>query len=539
MGTFTGIPLWILLVILGSLNAINVAHNGKVCSSWGNFHFKNFDGDVFYFPGTCNYVYSSHCKSTYEDFNIQIRRSVVNNVPVIEKITMKIDELVVQIDSSSVQVNGEVVQLPYGCSGVQIEKNGVYLKVSSKLGLVFMWNEDESLLLELDQKYANQTCGLCGDYSSISINNELISDANVTVFRPSSFYIVVETTLGVQIVAQLIPFMQVYVILDPSFKTKTCGLCGNFNDKQTDDFQTINGVIEGTAASFANTWKTQASCPNVKNVYENPCSLSVENEKYAQHWCGLIADPSGPFVACHSQVNAEIYTQNCMFDTCNCEKTEDCMCAALSSYVHACAAKGIIFTGWRSNVCSKYMNTCPKTLNYTYSVTTCQPTCRSLSEPDVTCNVKFVPVDGCTCTKGYYMDDSGKCVPAAACPCYYRGSAVPSGEVVHDNGIQCTCTQGKLSCIGSPVPACSAPMVYFDCKNSSYGTRGAECQKSCQTLDMECYSTKCVSGCVCPQGLVSDGEGKCIAEDQCPCIHNDATYQPGEKVKIKCNTWYV
>ncbi|CAH2325411.1 mucin-5AC [Pelobates cultripes] len=858
MGTFTGIPLWILLVILGSLNvvltgpprisiiqavatnpdvkAINVAHNGKVCSTWGNFHFKNFDGYVFYFPGTCNYVYSSHCKSTYEDFNIQIRRSVVNNVPVIEKITMKIDELVVQIDSSSVEVNGEVVQLPYGCSGVQIEKNGVYLKVSSKLGLVFMWNEDESLLLELDQKYANQTCGLCGDYSSISINNEFISDgvqitetqfgnlqkmdgpteqcldvppqpksnctdyenicegilmgaafsncrslvdveqyietcvkdlclcnsnvttlclcdtfaeysrqcahaggqpqnwrtpdlcpkkcpynmeyqecgspcgdtctnpervvicedhclegcfcppgtvfddisnagcipiekcsctfnsdtytagtsystscstcvcsagkwdcqnipcpatcsiqggshittydqthynvfgdcnyvlskvcsgydftvlaelrkcgltesetclksatvmlnggetvvvikpcgsvyvnniytqlplsaAKVTVFRPSSFYIVVETNLGVQIVAQLIPLMQVYVTLDPSFMTKTCGLCGNFNDKQTDDFQTINGVIEGTAASFANTWKTQASCPNVKNLYENPCSLSVQNglEKYAQHWCGLIADPSGPFFPCHSQVNTEIYIQNCMFDTCNCEKTEDCMCAAVSSYVHACAAKGIILTGWRADVCSNYMNTCPKTLNYTYSVTTCQPTCRSLSEPDVTCNIQFVPVDGCTCTKGYYMDDSGKCVLANACLCYYQGSAVPSGEVVYDNGIQCTCTQGQFSCIGSPVPVrstCSAPMVYFDYCMKDGTTPSRYLRKACKACSKD-YSTKCVSGCVCPEGLVSDGEGKCIAEDQCPCIHNDATYKPGGKVKIKCNT---
>ncbi|XP_075422974.1 mucin-5AC-like [Ascaphus truei] len=880
MGTFNRIPLWILLLVSGPLNAqsqynygseevidytddiviqqqqdilvtgpprisvipvlpttpvvkaINTAHNNRVCSTWGNFHFKNFDGDVFHFPGTCNYLYSSHCKSTYEDFNIQIRRAVVNNAPVIDRITMKIDGMVVEINPNSVVVNGQTVQLPFSGSGVQIEKNGVYLKVSSKLGLVFMWNDDDSLLLELDEKYANQTCGLCGDYNSISIHNEFMSNgvqvtetqfgnlqkmdgpteqcqdapptpksnctdyenicegillgsafakchslvgvekyieacvqdlcgcdskmtsiclcntfseysrqcahaggqpenwrtpelcpmkcafnmeyqecgspcadtcsnpergvlcedhclegcfcpagtvfddinnsgcvpidkcsctynsdtyasgtsystscstcvcsagrwncknmpcpatcaveggshittydqthynvhgdcnyvlskvcgentftvvaelrkcgltdsetclksaiiildggetiviikpcgsvyvnriytqlpvsaANVTIFRPSSFYIIVQTQLGAQIVAQLTPFMQIYVVLDPSFKNKTCGLCGNFNDKQTDDFQTMNGVIEGTAAAFANTWKTQADCPNVQNIYEDPCSLSVENEKYAQHWCGLITDPSGFFAPCHSQVNPEVYQQNCMFDTCNCEKSEDCMCAALSSYVRACAAKGVILTGWRSNVCNKYINTCPKSLNYTYSVSTCQPTCRSLSEPDVTCSIKFVPVDGCACSKDFYMDDSGKCVPAAVCPCYYRGSPVPSGEVIHDNGILCTCTQGKLSCIGTPQPACSAPMVYFDCKNATVGTRGAECQKSCQTLDMECYSTKCISGCVCPQGLVSDGKGSCIEEEKCPCIHNDATYQPGEKIKMNCNT---
>lgn len=32
-------------------------------------------------------------------------------------------------------------------------------------------------------------------------------------------------------------------------------------------------------------------------------------------------------------------------------------------------------------------------------------------------------------------------------------------------------------------------MVYFDCRNITAGTTGAECQKSCHTLDMQCVST--------------------------------------------------
>lgn len=58
------------------------------------------------------------------------------------------------------------------------------------------------------------------------------------------------------------------------------GLCGNFNSMQADDFQTISGVVEGTAAAFFNTFKTQAACPNVKNIFEDPCSLSVENGEF-------------------------------------------------------------------------------------------------------------------------------------------------------------------------------------------------------------------------------------------------------------------
>uniref|UniRef100_A0A674J729 Uncharacterized protein n=1 Tax=Terrapene triunguis TaxID=2587831 RepID=A0A674J729_9SAUR len=682
----------------------NPAHNGRVCSTWGNFHFKTFDGDIFYFPGLCNYVFASHCNAAYEDFNIQIRRTVVENAPTINHITMKLDGVVFEM------------------SGIMVGRSSMYIKVTAKMGLVFMWNEDDSILVRINSrlltgpafsecnalvevseyiksceqdlcrcdqsKNAFCICNTFGEYSRqcahaggqplnwrtpqlcpkkcpfnmqyqecgspctdtctnperspvcdhhsmdgcfcppgnkttklndivtpflqaiiadcqwictdipcpgsctveggshistydekrynvhgdctyvlskvndtfavlgelrpcgltdtetclkkivLSINGGQtiivfkpgggvfvnwiytqlpFSAANVTIFRPSSFFIMVETNFGLQLEIQLVPIMQAFVRLDPSFKGQTCGLCGNFNSIQTDDFKAISGVVEGTTAAFVNTWKTQASCPNIENNFENPCALSVENEKYAQHWCGLLTDSTGPFANCHLTVDPAVYHTNCLFDTCNCEKSEDCMCAALSSYVRACAAKGVQLEGWRTDVCSKYTTSCPKSLSYSYNISSCQPTCRSLSEPDVTCNIRFIPVDGCTCEKGTYMDEYGKCVSASECPCYYKGSPILSGEVVHED-------------------VCAPPMVYFDCSNVTAGTTGAECQKSCQTLDMQCYSTQCMSGCMCPSGLVSNGKGSCVAEEECPCIHNEATYKPGEEIKVDCNT---
>uniref|UniRef100_U3KBH6 Mucin-5AC n=1 Tax=Ficedula albicollis TaxID=59894 RepID=U3KBH6_FICAL len=814
-----------------AITPANPAHNGRVCSTWGNFHFKTFDGDIFTFPGLCNYVFASHCNTPYEDFNIQIRREVVANIPTINRITMKLEGVVAELTKDAVMVDGNRVQLPYSQSGITIEKSSIYLKVGSKIGVVLLWNEQDSILLELNEKYANQTCGLCGDFNGFPIYNEFVSNnikmtalqfgnmqkmdgptehcddsttiptytcpdnldnicektltssafaecnelvdvkdyikacqddlcrsaesensscicdtfaeysrqcahaggqpldwrtsklcpktcpynmqyqecntpcadtctnpersvfceehcidgcfcppgtvfddinnsgcipqhecsciyngktyatgtsfsepcqtctcnggqwscqdkscpgtcsvvggshistydkknydhhgdctyvlskdckgdkftilaelrkcgltdtetclksvtlnmnkgqtivevkpdggvfvnsiytqlpmsaANVTMFRPSSFFMIMDTSFGVQVEMQFTPMMQVFVRLDASFKNQTCGLCGNFNNIQTDDFKVISGIIEGTASAFANTWKTQASCPNIQQSFENPCALSIDNEKYAQHWCGLLTNSTGPFAACHYAINPA----NCMFDTCNCENSEDCLCAALSAYVRACAAKGIQLQGWRADVCSKYTTSCPKSLSYSYTISSCQPTCRSLSEPDVTCNIKFVPVDGCTCVNGTYMDENGKCVPAKECPCYYRGSPIPFGEVIHENGRVCTCVQGRLNCIGAPnpTPVCESPMVYFDCKNNTAGTTGAECQKSCQTLDMQCYSSQCTSGCVCPDGLVLDGNGGCIPEEKCPCIHNEAMYQPGEKINFDCNT---
>ncbi|XP_015719308.1 mucin-5AC [Coturnix japonica] len=816
------------------VKAGNPSHNGRVCSTWGNFHFKTFDGDIFYYPGLCNYVFASHCNAPYEEFNIQIRRTMVENATVITHVIMRLEGAVVELTRTSVLVNSKQIQMPYSHMGVLIERSNSYLKVAAKLGLTFLWNEEDALLVELDKKYANQTCGLCGDFNGIPTNNEFISQnvkltavqfgnrqkidgpteqcddpipsavlmncssefasicktvltseaftscnalvdvkdyietciqdlchcdtsmadfcmcntfaeysrqcahaggeplnwrtselcpkscpfnmqhqecgspcsdtcsnpersalcedhctdgctcppgmvfddingagciprkechctyegetyapgtsfsskcrsctcaggewtcvtqscpgtcsieggshittfdekhysfygdcsyvltklcdsneftvlgdihkcgltdtetclkgvaislsggqtniviqpsgsvfvnmiytqlpfsaANVTIFRPSSFFIVLQTTFGLQLQIQIVPLMQLFINLDPSQKGQTCGLCGNFNDVQADDFKTTSGVIEGTSAAFGNTWKTRADCPDAKITFENPCTLSIENDKYAQHWCGLLSDTMGPFAECHSTVNPEVYQKNCIFDTCNCENTEDCMCAALSSYVRACAAKGILLSGWRNKVCTKYTNTCPKSLEYTYNIDSCQPTCRSLSEPDVTCNIKFVPVDGCTCVNGTYMDESGKCVPASSCPCYYKGMPLSIGEVIHDNGIVCTCSYGKLSCIGEkPPPVCAPPMIYVDCGNATAGVTGAECQKSCQTLDMECYKTHCVSGCVCPPNYVSDGKGGCIAAEECPCIHNGESYRPGDSIRVGCN----
>ncbi|XP_056384151.1 mucin-5AC-like [Hyla sarda] len=808
------------------------SHSGQVCSTWGNDHYKTFNGDIYYFPGKCNYLFASHCKSNTEDFNIQLRRSVENGILVVSHITATLLGVVVEITNKSITLDGvTVTDIPAEKARVHVNKLGNNMKITASTDITLIWNGNDSLLLKLNpNKYANKTCGLCGDFSGSpgftldgeqltpvqygnlqkwngpteecldvhytplhckdegeicksiltseafsscnsilspmdyidacvqdlcfcnsennmhckcsvfaeysrqcthaggvpgnwrtpdmcpqscplnmvyqecgspcpntcsntertmvcedhgtdgcfcppgtvldDINNtgcipqeqcpcvynsetytpgssfntpcrectcskgkwkckELpctgscsveggshitsfdgsrysikgdcsyvfakhntgndfsvlaemrrcgitskksclksvvlavnkgetmfiikenggmflnwiptqvpISFANMSIYWATSFYLNIHIGSDFVMQVQLTPAMQIYITLGPSYHGQTCGLCGNFNNIQSDDFKAISGVSEGTAASFANTWKSNSNCPNIKSSYEDPCSLNLEKEKYAQHWCGLLTLANGPFSPCHNIENPLTYHANCLSDTCSCKDSEECMCATLASYAYACAKKGVTLFRWRDNVCEKYTKSCKDSQVYQYNVTQCQPTCRSQSNDGTIFNFKFSPVDGCVCREGTYLNDNGDCVTSSSCPCYYQGNVMESGEMVEENGVKCTCERGQLTCMGAIIkaPVCLYPLVYLNCSSAPKGAKGMECQKSCHTLDMDCFSSQCMSGCVCPPGLVSDEKGGCISEQQCPCIHNEATYRPGDIISVGCNT---
>nr|XP_046250588.1 mucin-5AC-like [Scatophagus argus] len=819
-----------MVTIIPEITEVTTSHNGQFCSTWGNYHFKTFDGRFFELPYTCNYILTQQCKGGYENFNIQLRRQEINGTTTIKKVTMNLEGVVVKLVSTSIKVDDKLVSVPFSQGGITIGRTSSYVKIEAKLGLVVMWDEKDTLWVEMDAKFQNQTCGLCGDFNGVYdaefvkpetgepvsleyygnlwkiddptencaeitstatqtctdeedlcknllsghafhsckelidtdsfihacvkdlcycnssasclcstlseysrqcshaggkpqqwktaqlcgktcpfnmeykecgnpctdtcsnprrselcddhcidgcfcppgtvldnidqsgcvaveqcsclhsgkpykagesystqcknctcvagqwncvekdcpgicsvlggshistyddktytfhgdcsyvlsketngsfsilgdlikckksdkstclaaitlllpeqtmikvedsgevLNNKQISKLplftdNIMVFKPSTFFIVIHTTFGLDLEIQLTPIMQVYIKVSVSNKGKLSGLCGDFNDVEVDDFRTTNGLIEGTARTFANTWKTDTSCHDVENSPKNPCSQSVNKEKYAKSWCTLLSDPKGIFAQCHTEINPKDYQDSCIYDACACENSEECMCAALSSYVQACAAEGVLLNGWRDTACKGDMTRCPPAFVYEYQMTSCGRTCRSLSQSDSTCEVQHTPFDGCGCAKGTYLNEDGQCVAASQCPCHVGEKVVHPGQTIRVHGQTCSCYSGKLSCTGTPTTeSCTDPMVFVNCSIGKPGAMGSECQKSCQTLDADCVSTQCIPGCVCPDGLLLDSNRGCIKEEQCPCIYNGESYSSGESVTVDCNT---
>ncbi|XP_061678202.1 mucin-5AC-like [Syngnathoides biaculeatus] len=800
---------------------MKASHNGQFCSTWGNYHFRTFDGKFFQFRSNCNYLFASNCKSSYEDFNIQLQRQEMGWVAPIKRVTMRLEGVVVELSNSSITVNDEIVTLPFSQAGISIQRTFSYVKFEATSGVVVMWNEEDTLWVELDAKYKNQTCGLCGDFNgdhvdggieefgetwkangptekcdetlspssqTCSINqrascesivsgpsfpscrDRINSDAfveacvkdlcscksnstsclcstiaeysrqcahaggkpqewngnlcakktcpltmeykecgspcmdtcsdpqrsqvcdehctegcfcppgtllddigdsgclpvdqcscmhngkaykpgasysracqtctctqgewrcrdtdcpgvcsvlggshistyddktytfhgdcsyvltkqmngtfivlgdlfkceksykstclsavtlllpksmviavdssgqvlvnkltsrlpfstdDITIFSPSTFYVVVHTVYGLHLEIQVTPVMQVYIKVSLPHKGKLQGLCGDFNDVEYNDFRTRSGMIEGTAAAFANSWKTKGGCPDVSNSLGDPCLLSVDKEKYAHHWCSTLIDSTGVFSKCHSEINPDQYLASCIYDTCAGENSLDSICATMSSYVHACAAAGVSLTGWREVICGKYTSSCPPTLVFDYHMTSCGRSCPSLSQLDLTCDADLTPVDGCGCAEGTYLNEKSECVPASQCSCHVGDMVLRPKQIISVHGQMCVCRSGKLNCTGKHLNEfCSAPMTFFNCSSAKPGETGSACQKTCQTLDTECVSTHCVSGCVCPAGLLADGKGGCIEETRCPCTYNGQSYKPGEAVKVDCN----
>ena len=62
--------------------------------------------------------------------------------------------------------------------------------------------------------------------------------------------------------------------LSPVYSGRTCGLCGNYNGNQGDDFLTPAGLAEPLVEHFGNAWKLRADCEDLRKQPSDPCSLN-------------------------------------------------------------------------------------------------------------------------------------------------------------------------------------------------------------------------------------------------------------------------
>nr|XP_034190302.1 hemocytin [Osmia lignaria] len=376
-----------------------------VCTAWGDSHYKTFDGKIYDFQGMCDYLLVKGSLSKVDTFDVSIQN------------------------------------VPCGTTGVACSKS-VTLTVGSN-------ESPESIVFTRGKELPS------GNFKRI-------------VVRTTDLFVFVDVP-DMGLTLQWDRGTRVYVKLDPKWKGRTKGLCGDYNDNSEDDFKTPSGGISEVSANlFGDSWKKNDLCPEPKDI-KDPCEQHPERNLWSVQKCGILKSPV--FQPCHSEVEVENYIRNCIFDTCGCDAGGDCecLCTALAAYAHECNAKGVPIK-WRSQ------ELCPiqcdeKCSSYSPCVTTCpRETCdnlMTLKDQSHLCS-QDTCVEGCStksCPENqvYTNDSYTECVPKETCKSFcieIEGVTYYEGDNVKSDDCQtCYCSRGKVLCKGEPCTTTAASTV--------------------------------------------------------------------------------
>ncbi|XP_041629837.1 mucin-6 isoform X2 [Vulpes lagopus] len=421
-------------------------------------------------------------------------------------------------------------QLPDGASLVaSYDKSGYSHSETALAAIIYMSREDK-IVISQDEVLTHN-----GNTKWLPYKTR-----NITVFRQTSTHIQMTTTFGLELVIQLEPVFQAYITIGPQFRGQTRGLCGTFNGDTTDDFMASTGIVEGTASLFVDSWRT-GNCPASLERETDPCSMSQLNKVCAETHCSVLVRNGSVFEKCHAMVNPRPFYKRCVYQACNYEETLLHVCAALSDYARACATRGILLRDWRNSV-DNCTTPCTGNQTFGYDTWACGRTCLSLSDHAAECHPSAVPVDGCNCPEGTYLNHKAQCVQKAQCSCLLDSNKfILADQSAMVNGVICYCINGRLSCPGRPqmlLATCSAPKTFQSCNESSENTFGAACAPTCQMLatGTPCVPTRCEPGCVCAEGLYENANGQCVPPEECPCEFAGASYPPGAELHTDCRT---
>ncbi|XP_071415603.1 otogelin [Pithys albifrons albifrons] len=446
------------------------------CSVSGDTHFMTFDGRKYTFQATCQYILAK--SRTSGAFTISLQNAPCGQ----------------NQDGSCIQSVSFILK--------QDPKRQVTLTHS---GDVLIYDQ-----YKINLPYADEL---------------------FEIRKLSSVFLQVKTHIGLQILYDR-EGLRLYLQVDERWKDDTVGLCGTFNGNTEDDFLSPVGVTESTPELFGNTWKTSSACILLHDSSQmDPCDIHLQAASYAVEACSILTKEL--FAPCYPYLSPVPYFEQCRRDTCKCGQT--CFCSALAHYAYHCRKFGVVID-FRGAVPECALS-CEDTKEYSTCVSTCGRTCQALSLPE-TCSSDCV--EGCACPSGMYLNSkTERCVQRNECPCYFQGIAYPPGENVMTSLGKCHCRDGVMNCDNNVIAHnCPVGQIYINCTSNPQVdpelSRERTCENQLLNLTFSAH-LPCVSGCVCPPGLVKHGD-MCLDADECPCSWKGKEYFPGDKVISSCHT---
>lgn len=178
-----------------------------------------------------------------------------------------------------------------------------------------------------------------------------LRNGTVQVYQ-TGFSLAVTTDFGLTVTYDASQYVSISVPYD--YFNSTCGLCGNFNNHQEDDFLSSSGEVLTSGIHFANSWQvsrdTDPHCTSSQCVGQDcaSCSSAQRNLYADTNHCGIIQDNYGPFAACHSQLSPQTYMESCVYDLCVGGGYQPILCQALNVYATQCQLHRVQLGLWRT-----------------------------------------------------------------------------------------------------------------------------------------------------------------------------------------------
>ncbi|XP_076819623.1 von Willebrand factor-like [Clavelina lepadiformis] len=332
---------------------------GGECSVTGESHIKTFDHKWFDFRGGCEYILATdECRSVNGSFKVVYKTNPCETMG---------------------HVCWRTVKLTLGRNQIVLEKDRVPQETSL----------EDSNGLDIPYKISSH-----------------------------GFFTFIKTGIGLTVLWD--GATRIYLQLASFYHDKICGLCGNFDGLENNDFLLRSQDIVTSSSVFGHNWRTKDYCP-MSTVPKclDMCAQYPQRKAWAIEQCRVIE--SDLFKECREEIDHQKYLDHCLYDTCSCGSGGDCecFCTAVATYAHACAQIGI-YVEWRTptlcpTMCELYNKNDSCEWHFEACGTSCPETCCD-HKNQVNCNSPCV--EGCfpRCQHGHvFSEEQQTCIPLEEC----------------------------------------------------------------------------------------------------------------------------